>query len=200
MEQAIDRKYHADWLEGMVLILREITHWHNGVFDKFTGDGVISHFPVYELKTDPATPVDKVVLNCAVCAWDMVRAGMMHIEYLLPNLSLRNTAFGPSVGIALDDALWSVDRVGNPIVVGRGVVQACRLGGGPANTVQVSNAVASRLKKLIPDTSNFEEQEFLSKEFSEGSGVTMVRLSVPPAGLGSDSSKLKDLVDRVFGR
>lgn len=200
MDQAIDKKVHADWLEGMVIILRQITHLHEGVFDKFTGDGIISHFPVYFGDTNREVAANRVVLNSTVCAWDMVRAAVLSIDYLLANMALRKSSFGPSVGIAFDEAQWSVDRVGNPIVVGRGVVHACRLGGGPASTVQVSNAVFTRLRKLLPDAPGFEELEFVSKEYREGTGVQLTRLTVPPAGLGSDSRALRELVDRVFSR
>jgi hypothetical protein len=169
------------------------------VFDKFTGDGVISHFPIYEFDNNNGGAANKVVLNCAVCAWDMVRAATLYIKHLLPNLALRKQAFGPSVGIAFDNAQWSVDRVGNPIVVGKGVVHACRLGGGPAGTVQISNAVFSRIEHLLADRSGIEEVDFLSKEYKEGSGVSVVRMQVALPGLGTSEDELKDLVDGVFG-
>jgi class 3 adenylate cyclase len=146
MDQAIDKKFHADWLEGMVIILRNIAHWHQGVFDKFTGDGVLAHFPVDSFEgEDIDSASDRAVLNSLVCAWDMIRAVAIYTDHLVPNLALWKPSFGSSVGMAFDDALWSVDRVGNPIVVGRGVVHACRLSDGPAGTVQVSNAVFARL-------------------------------------------------------
>lgn len=199
MDQAIDQKGHADWLEGMVIILRKITHWYEGVFDKFTGDGVIVHFPVYEFeKRNRDQSANEIVLRATICAWDMIRAVELYTDRLVPNLALWKPSFGPSVGIALDEALWSVDRQGNPIVVGRGVVHACRLGSGPARTVQVSNAIIARLKKLVPDEKSVESLEFVSKEYKEGSGVQMARLTTPPAGHGSENAVLKRLVDNVF--
>jgi class 3 adenylate cyclase len=201
MDQAINKKFHADWLEGMVIILRQLTHLHGGVFDKFTGDGAISHFPVYSFdEGDIVTASDRVIRNSIVCAWDMIRAVEIYIEQLRPNLALRKLSFGPAVGVAFDEAQWSVDRVGNPIVVGRGVVHACRLSDGPSATIQMSNAVISRLRRILPDLSGFEEIEFISKEYSAGSDVQKTIMTVAPPGLGSDAPTLKSIVQNVFKR
>jgi class 3 adenylate cyclase len=200
MDQAIDKKFHADWLEGMVIILRQLTHLHDGVFDKFTGDGAIAHFPIYSFDQNDLTAQDKVIKSSVICAWDMIRAIEFYIEQLLPNVALRKSSFGPSVGIAFDEAQWSVDRVGNPIVVGRGVVHACRLSDGPAATIQVSNAVIARLKRSLPNLDGFEDFEFISKEYSPGSDVQKTRMKVAPPGLGSDAPTLKNIVQGVFKR
>jgi class 3 adenylate cyclase len=200
MDQAIDKKFHADWLEGMVIILRQLTHMHGGVFDKFTGDGVISHFPIYSFVSDvkSTAAASEVIKNSVICAWDMIRAIDFFVAKMLPNIALKKSTFGASVGVAFDDAQWSVDRVGNPIVVGRGVVHACRLSDGPPDTVQVSNAVITRLEMDLPDLQGHKELDFVSKEYETGSDVKMTRMTIAPPGIGTDAVTLKNLVQGVL--
>jgi hypothetical protein len=203
MEHAIDKKAYADWLEILVIILKEILHLRGGVFDKFTGDGVLAHFPAYEFDVYSSedaleTAYDTNVLNCISCGWDMIRAAEICSDVLVPNISLSNENCGSAVGAAFDNAQWSVGRAGNPVVVGRGVVHACRLSGGEPGTMQLTNAIVARLKRMLGNAAQFEETDFVSKEYSAGSGVKMYKMTSAPRGLVTDDRTLSSIVQRAF--
>ncbi|MEM7424453.1 MAG: hypothetical protein AAF441_00025 [Pseudomonadota bacterium] len=64
----------------------------------------------------------------ARCAKEMISATGHLLDHLLrDNLRFTSNMVGSRVGIACDPAIWTADQDGNPIVVGEGVVHACRL-------------------------------------------------------------------------
>lgn len=199
LEKAIDRKSHSAWLETLVRVLRSLTQQRRGVFDKFTGDGVLAHFPVYafERRNGPQA-VKFAVENCVGCAWDMLAAANLCIDALQPNLSLRHKEFGAAVGVSFDDALWSIDTGGVPITVGRGVVEACRLSGGERGTVELTNAAYRRIEHLLDGAEQGEEIPFVSKDYPSGSGVTKFCMRRPPRALSTDYEAIRNAVGDAF--
>ncbi|MDP2330001.1 MAG: hypothetical protein Q8M19_04805 [Reyranella sp.] len=199
MDSATDKKAYADWMEGFVETLRRVTKENNGVFDKFTGDGVIAHFLVGEASvTGGISQDEKEAVKAAVkCGWEMIYAVMHLMERLRRILSLDNAKMGPSVGLAIDDAIWSVDRRGGPIVVGRGVVQACRANAGEAGTMQMTNAAFVRLEDVIGHVAHAERVAFETKEHAKDSGVLIVRLLDAPGGICRPVSQIHVLCEEV---
>lgn len=152
MEQVENRVIFARWLESLSEICRVIVHDHGGIFDKFTGDGVLAHFATDSVSDDAANAADeinKIIYDAFVCGCELVRAVSVHLEALRPYLRIDIGAAGPTVGIAFDDASWALDRDGRPVVVGRGVVNACRLGSGPVNSVILANNLKHRLEHRV---------------------------------------------------
>lgn len=150
MEQADSPKAFAEFLSLMTNVLTRITHQHGGVFDKFTGDGCLVHFLEAEQhffneatgngKVNLVTG-DAMIVNAALeCAIDMQLASRWLLGKLRPNLRLDSKLYGAGIGIDISDTFWDVDRSSNPVVVGRGVVGACRLGSlAKKNEIYVTN-------------------------------------------------------------
>lgn len=148
MQQACDRLFHAAWLDAVAQLARELTLLHGGIFDKFTGDGALVHF-VYEAG-DKAS--EEAALRSAMgCASEILLAMREHSRHLECNLKFLSELFGPAIGMARDISAWSLDRDGRPIVVGTGVVNACRLSGGEAGWVVITNDLRAALERLSED-------------------------------------------------
>jgi hypothetical protein len=172
MREAKNKKLHADWLEALVEILRKIAHDNLGIFDKFTGDGVIAHFLVDAIGTmdrgqgsvgtlgsdaifsrerqEARAKLRSTGLLALKAAREMITAVNRHLEHSMPNMRFLSSQFGAAVGLAEDDAVWSMDRDGRPIVVGTGVVGACRLSGGASGQIRLPNDLKMALDGSIP--------------------------------------------------
>lgn len=124
MEKTVDPKRFADWLAAMVRVLRTIVHRHQGVFDKFTGDGIIAHFPVEDLRM---VGCDNACVAAVCCADEMISAIDRLLLGLQPIIRFDSDVFSAGVGIASNRAQWQVDHGRQLIVVGTGVVDACRM-------------------------------------------------------------------------
>lgn len=160
MEKADDPKKFALWLDEMVEILRRIAHYYSAIFDKFTGDGVLVHFPVRF-----SDPNDfEAVTGAVLCSIAMQKAIEEHLIRLRRFLRLDSKVLGGGIGIDVAHAFWKLDDRDNPIVVGRGVVDACRLmDGTKARRIRLTNIAyqaldGGGLKKL------FKAASFTSKE------------------------------------
>ncbi|MEO5372851.1 MAG: hypothetical protein H7840_01085 [Alphaproteobacteria bacterium] len=125
MEKAANPGMFAMWLNVMVAVLRALVHRHMGVFDKFTGDGIIAHFLPEDLKK--VDHKEKAMLAAVACADEMVVAVDYLLKSLRPFLRYNCRAFGAGIGIAMDRAYWRMDSRHHLIVVGAGVVDACRM-------------------------------------------------------------------------
>src|SRR5205085_1712116 len=94
-----------------------------------------------------------------------------HMRCLDRILRLHNANLGPAVGLAIDEACWSVDRFGNPIVVGTGVVHACRAGDGArANTVRLTPIILTLLEEMTPGDILATKRPFETKEYRPDAG------------------------------
>src|SRR6185369_1127111 len=124
MENADDPKKFAYWLDDMVQILMHIAHYYGGIFDKFTGDGALVHFPV-----DTSEIIDgrNAVTAAVFCSIAMQKGMAYHLGRLRKFLRLDSKVVGGAIGIDVALAHWTLDERHNPITVGRGVVNACRL-------------------------------------------------------------------------
>ncbi len=201
MDHAMEQGEYARWIEGFVLLIKEVVHFHGGVFDKFTGDGAIAHFPESCRGNVPAAftgAIAELVLPALACAWEIVTAVRIYADDLLPYISVVNDRFGPSVGLAVDRAHWSADRAGNPIVVGRGVVHACRAGFGPSGSVYVTNGVFQAVRPLYDEFPHeYQIIDFVSKEYGEKSGVRLYQLKGPPLRIVRDAPAIHEVLDKV---
>jgi class 3 adenylate cyclase len=144
MDQVEDREAFAVWLESLSEICREITHENDGIFDKFTGDGIIAHFADADMEV--ATSIPSPIVRAFTCGCELIRAVDVHLDALRPRLRFNIAASRPAVGMAFDEAAWSLDRDGRPIVVGKGVVNACRLNSGEAGWIQMAYNMKRHLR------------------------------------------------------
>lgn len=130
MEKAVRPECFAKWLSAMVQVLRFIVHRHLGVFDKFTGDGVLAHFLVRDIQALTGENGRSAVRAAVCCADEMIEAIRTLLHAVQPFIRFDSGLFGAGVGIARDWAHWESDRNSQLIVVGTGVVDACRMSSG----------------------------------------------------------------------
>lgn len=162
MENADDPREFAYWLDDMVLILMRVAHVYGGVFDKFTGDGALVHFPV---ETTEKVYGKKAVTSAVYCAIDMQKAMAYHLARLRPLLRLDSKVVGGAIGIDVAPTHWTLDERDNPITVGRGVVNACRLmDSTKSGCVRLTNIAYYALDDA-PLKRLFAQVPFISKEF-----------------------------------
>ena len=198
MEQADDERQFARWLDELARILALIGSQHGAVFDKFTGDGALLHFldrecrMIYDGRGAAAAAV--------ACACDMQAAMRLHVARLRRFLRIDSKLIGAGIGIDIADAFWSVDQHDNPIVVGRGVVGACRLcAKALAGRVMVTNITCQELD--AGTRAGFERVEFESKELTHEMRAVAWRLRKPPARAvapASSASAVERLCRRVY--
>lgn len=176
MAQATDRRLFAKWLSDFSELLTRIIRHNNGIFDKFTGDGVIAHFI--------ALPGEKLpsIINASKCALEMIIGVHDFLKELEPILSMSNKEFGGGIGISEGVAHWSVDKRDNPVVVGKGVVDASRFADkARAGTITMSVHTAHQLLGAIPIQhhilSPITKKAFESKEYSIEYGVEVCELN-----------------------
>lgn len=152
MDQATDLGEFAYWMRELVQELTEIALAHLAVFDKFTGDGIIVHFlnddvnrliPLISPDCDKLSAMELAV----ICATKMITIVDQRLATLREFLQNDFANFGASVGLDVGAAKWSADHTGNPIVVGRGVVGACRNSGAPAGKIRLVNAADQSYRK-----------------------------------------------------
>lgn len=174
MEQAKDNAKFASWMNGLIAELTGHAKSRGAIFDKFTGDGVIVHFPVnppWGEEEDRNVTLTKALR----CAADLVGIVDKHLPDLRMNLHNNSGKFGAGVGMAMADAQWGMDANGQFMVVGKGVVGACRA---------ADDAVAGRIRLVnsayqpiaaIPDVKRgcFRLKSFKTKEFSKELDVSV---------------------------
>lgn len=173
MEQSRDKGEFANWLKDLTDKIHEVTLSHGGVFDKFTGDGAIIHFLVPEIQAPhqdhvlehyPATD------NAAfLCVSEMITAITIFVERLKKILLNDSGLIGPGVGMACDEATWARDTGGSLIVVGRGVVMACRLSDcARSGEIYIANSTYWQFQQTpLGSRVRARQVRFASKEFKK---------------------------------
>jgi len=113
----------AEFITTLCSDLMSIITDKYGVFDKFTGDGVLAFFPDFFSGSDAA--------YYAVSAADRCHASF-HDHYQRFRKSFSSVLTGTGLGIGIDyGPVHLVQMAGGLTVVGRPVVYACRLSGAP---------------------------------------------------------------------
>jgi hypothetical protein len=123
----------------------------------------------------------------------------LHIENVLPMLKFRSRAFGPAIGMAVDMAAWSLDRDGKPVVVGPGIVNACRLNGGGSGDVTLTNDLKNRAAALMANL-KFDEHELGSthKDFRVSEEAMCWQIAHQTSHIGRPMAKIQAEVSRVW--
>jgi hypothetical protein len=199
LESVIDQKKHSIWLERLVCALKEVARLRLGVFDKFTGDGVLAHFPVYAFEAhDLEAASERAAAQCVASSWEMITATELCNDYMMCNLTIEPKDYGASVGVAIDNALWSMSTGGAPITVGRGVVHACRLSQGERGTVEMTNAAFQHIRRRIGCQSDIVVEPFICKEYPEILGATKVVMRRAALELDCNTNAIRDIVRKIF--
>lgn len=161
----------AKWLDRLVSALKSISHFYGGVFDKFTGDGVMVHF-----LADASRVVDNrnPVVAALLCAIAMQRAATQHIEHLT-FVRYKSSVIGGAIGIDSAPARWSLDYRDNPITIGPGVVNACRVSDkANAGRIHLTHAARQQLDNRLINF--FTDVPFESKDLGKTMKLTVCQL------------------------
>jgi len=131
MEKAVSEEKFGEFLALLTETFKTVILENNGIYDKFTGDGVICYFPefysgkdylYYAIKASQElhNSFKKIYFKCANCFTILIKdAGL---------------------GIGIDSGLVLLKLIADDItVIGNPVINACRLNGAPAYNTYVNN-------------------------------------------------------------
>jgi class 3 adenylate cyclase len=196
MENADQLDRYAKWVDQLVQILMGLGHHFGGVFDKFTGDGGLVHFVEEQSRRVAGLCALDAAVETAIAMHD---ATTRHLEHLRKFLFLNSRRLGACIGIGVGDTRWSLDHRHNPIIVGRGVVHACRLmNDADAGTIRLTNLAYQGLS--TPHQKLFTEEGFESKEHPATMEVTawLMVLTNKPEVASRSSAVVEKICDRVY--
>lgn len=134
MINALDHKVFVDFISNVVTNFKEKIIDNHGIFDKFTGDGVLCHFPIFEDK-DKEKIKEKIIIFLEECN------NIFSIEY---KKNLDSNLFpieykDIGLGIGVDYGRVNYSFLNNTFyAVGVPVVYACRLSSAPAHSVYLN--------------------------------------------------------------
>ena len=201
MLKAVSPQHFANFITELSKHLSDCVKSNYGVFDKFTGDGILGFFPNFLSGKHALLYALKTAIECHE---------IFKLHYDKHQYSFE--MFNEDVGLGIGIEYGQVAIVNNNVeltVVGTPVVYACRLAGAPAgetflgiramqiieqnfeNLVQVEKDILSikhdgtirvfKLKKLkllldIPDWSKYIKAEEISKEKSSTKKVSNTKL------------------------
>lgn len=120
-----------------------------GVFDKFTGDGILAFFPEFYSGKDAGFHAASAALRCHQIFQNHYRKHRSRFISILQDTGL---------GIGIDYGnLHLVQVSGALTVVGPPVVYACRLGGAPAGSTYINQPAYEELSNNYGNYLHFEE-------------------------------------------
>lgn len=202
MDNASSLAQHARWLHALTDSMRRIILAGGGYFDKFTGDGVLAHFytgigedAVFESSSE--VKIDQSCRRALIVSWRLLSLFNLLKPMLSRNQSCAKRGVGGAVALALGSATWQ-RRGGVLIVVGPGVVRACRASSGDAGSIYCTDSIYERVKSLNLVA---RRSRFISKEIPDSAFVKLWRIRVGTlAGLGDDDGVLSELANRAWER
>lgn len=131
--------------------LRDIILAHNGVFDKFTGDGILAFFPEFYSGPDAGYSV--------VAAADAAHK-LFEIHYNANRKCFVSIIKDVGLGIGVDHGTVNLVQVGDGLtVVGTPVVYACRMGAAPAGTTLLNQPAYEQIFEHFSEACTFREAE-----------------------------------------
>jgi class 3 adenylate cyclase len=151
MLRAREPRQFATFITNIGDILRRIVLANDGVFDKFTGDGILAVFPEFYCGEAAGSLAAKTALECHEAFEECYRNNRGTFDSVLRDVGL---------GIGIDFGPVHMVQVGGDFtVVGRPVVYACRMAGAPAGNTFVNQAAYEQLRAKCVDLYDFEETE-----------------------------------------
>jgi class 3 adenylate cyclase len=151
MLKARDARLFAEFMIGLATRLQQIICSRYGVFDKFTGDGILAFFPEFFSGPDAGYRVLDAAAACHA-------AFREHYELNRRSFSVVLKDTGLGIGIDYGD-VHVVFAGGQFTVVGKPVVYACRMGGGAPGSILVNQPAFEQLFDNYSAYSDFSEME-----------------------------------------
>lgn len=148
MLKANSAKHFEDYIKTLCIGFKDIILAHNGVFDKFTGDGVLAYFPDFYSGDDAGFLAIHAAAQCH----------SFFISHYSSNRSAFHTVIQDTgLGIGIDCGKANIALISNYTVIGRPVVYACRLSSTDANTTALNQAARDALISKFGEAIIFDE-------------------------------------------
>ncbi len=152
MLKARSARLYASFITGLCNVLKEIVIAHHGIFDKFTGDGILAFFPQFYTGDDAG-------LRSVLAAADCHAAFAAHYDRHRSTFVAVAKRVGLGIGIDFGDVHF-VQVIDGLTVVGTPVVYACRMGGTAAGTTLLNHPAYEVVAARHADYCDFVEVEF----------------------------------------
>ena len=137
MLKAKSPKLFAEFLVELSTSLKKIILDNYGVYDKFTGDGILAYFPEFFSGEDAGYFAIK---SAQECHEEFEKIYKKHFSSFLSVIS------DTGLGIGIDYGTIYVDQIDDEhVVVGTPVVYACRLASTPAGTTLLNQQAIERV-------------------------------------------------------
>jgi class 3 adenylate cyclase len=151
MLKAREPKMFADFITGLCTGLSKIIIDNYGVFDKFTGDGVLAFFPEFFSGERAGCRVIDVADDAHIAFELHYKANRRVFNSILKDTGL---------GIGIDYGDVQLTRIGDALtVVGSPVVYACRLGGAKPGQTLLNQPAYEQVFDNYSGHCHFEETE-----------------------------------------
>ena len=151
MSKARSPQRFADFMTTLCKELEVVIKENYGVFDKFTGDGVLAFFPSFYSGEDAGFCVVSVADRCHKIFEDKYREFRSSFISVLTEVGL---------GIGIDYGTSHLVQVaGGLTVVGAPVVYACRMSGAPAGTTLLNQPGYEKISEKFSSYCFFQETE-----------------------------------------
>lgn len=155
MLKAREPKLYATFITTLAAKLRQCVLDNYGVFDKFTGDGILAFFPIFFSGVDAGF---RAVTTAARCHRTFDEHYSTHRHCFLA--ILKETG----LGIGLDYGRVQIVEVGGEVsVVGPPVVYACRMAGAKAGETLVNQPAYEQLLERYAAIFDFKTSEIQIK-------------------------------------
>lgn len=146
---------YAEFITVLARELREEILENYGIFDKFTGDGILAFFPAFYTGKDAGYFVLKAAHNCHKVFQNHYAANKHCFTSILKEIGL---------GIGIDHGEVQLVQIGGDFtVVGTPVVYACRMGGAEAGHTYLNQPAFEKLFEAYSAICDFEECEITIK-------------------------------------
>jgi class 3 adenylate cyclase len=140
MLNARNSENFASFITELCAGLKQIIIKNYGVFDKFTGDGILAYFPLFYSGDD-------AIHKCCVSAKECHN---FFIKYYRDNRKYFKINLVTGLGIGIDFGMAKLVRINDePTIVGVPVVYACRLSCAPSNHTYINQPVYEYLSKYL---------------------------------------------------
>jgi class 3 adenylate cyclase len=151
MLKAREPKLFAEFMITLAGRLRLIILENHGIFDKFTGDGILAFFPEFFSGRDAGYLALRAASECHEVFSSVYKTHRHCFSAVLTDTGL---------GIGLDYGAVQLVQIGGDFtVVGTPVVYACRMSGATAGRTFVNQPAFEQLFELFSEYCDFEETE-----------------------------------------
>jgi class 3 adenylate cyclase len=138
MLKAITPDNYAEFISGLTEGLKTIVVNNYGVFDKFTGDGILAYFPKFYSGEDG-------ILNCCIASQECHNFFSDFYKKYYKNFSV---LLDTGLGIGIDHGMVKIVMINQEqTIVGSSVVYACRLSGAPAGKTYLNRLAFNNIVK-----------------------------------------------------